>query len=179
MPLGKLIRPLVEDNLCLENGSRKLIKFRFSARLNYSSVFTFRLEVGTIKVNNCSIFQATQFIHAVEKISFISRDTTDRRAFGYIVEGEKNQFHFFGIKTGNAAEGLVLALRDLFQVVYDIKQKEKSDGNQTQAADSQMTNLQQVCVVQLNIKIPYNIAKSGFWTTLSLVPQNNISRAKK
>merc|ERR1719414_676871 len=67
----------------------------------------------------------TQFIHAVEKISFISRDTTDRRAFGYIVEGEKGQFHFFGLKTGNAAEGLVLALRDLFQVVYDIKQKEK------------------------------------------------------
>ena len=71
-----------------------------------------------------------QFVHPVEKISFISRDTTDRRAFGYIVEGEKNKFHFFGIKTGNAAEGLVLALRDLFQVVYDIKQKEKNAGKQ-------------------------------------------------
>ena len=78
----------------------------------------------------------------MEKISFISRDTTDRRAFGYIVEGEKGQFHFFGLKTGNAAEGLVLALRDLFQVVYDIKQKEKNGGDaqQTQA----MENLQQV-----------------------------------
>ena len=87
-------------------------------------------------------FQTTQFIHAVEKISFISRDTTDRRAFGYIVEGEKGQFHFFGLKTGNAAEGLVLALRDLFQVVYDIKQKEKNGGD-TQATQA-MENLQQV-----------------------------------
>ena len=78
-----------------------------------------------------AFFQAVQFVHPVEKISFISRDTTDRRAFGYIVEGEKNKFHFFGIKTGNAAEGLVLALRDLFQVVYDIKQKEKNQGKQS------------------------------------------------
>ena len=107
--------------------------------------FTSKLaRLGLVTIGIERVFQATQFIHAVEKISFISRDTTDRRAFGYIVEGEKNQFHFFGIKTGNAAEGLVLALRDLFQVVYDIKQKEKSDGNQTQAADSQMANLQQV-----------------------------------
>lgn len=75
--------------------------------------------------------QSVQFVHPVEKISFISRDTTDRRAFGYIVEGEKNKFHFFGVKTGNAAEGLVLALRDLFQVVYDIKQKEKNQGKQS------------------------------------------------
>ena len=60
------------------------------------------------------------------------------------MEGEKNQFHFFGVKTGNAAEGLVLALRDLFQVVYDIKQKEKSAGTQSATSDSQMANLQQV-----------------------------------
>jgi len=86
----------------------------------------------------------TQFIHPVEKISFISRDTTDRRAFGYIVEGEEKQFHFFGIKTGNAAEGLVLALRDLFQVVYDIKQKEKAAGGATsQAASANLQNLEQ------------------------------------
>lgn len=92
-----------------------------------------------------------QFVHPVEKISFISRDTTDRRAFGYIVEGEKNKFHFFGIKTGNAAEGLVLALRDLFQVVYDIKQKEKNAGKQ-QDNKQQMENLQQG-IEALNVDI--------------------------
>lgn len=92
-----------------------------------------------------------QFVHPVEKISFISRDTTDRRAFGYIVEGEKNKFHFFGIKTGNAAEGLVLALRDLFQVVYDIKQKEKNGGKQ-QDNKQQMENLQQG-IEALNVDI--------------------------
>jgi len=92
-----------------------------------------------------------QFVHPVEKISFISRDTTDRRAFGYIVEGEKNKFHFFGIKTGNAAEGLVLALRDLFQVVYDIKQKEKNAGKQ-QENKQQMENLQQG-IEALNVDI--------------------------
>jgi hypothetical protein len=39
----------------------------------------------------------------------------------------------------------VLALRDLFQVVYDIKQKEKAAGGATsQAASANLQNLEQV-----------------------------------
>ncbi|KAH9523590.1 hypothetical protein Btru_040408 [Bulinus truncatus] len=62
--------------------------------------------------------------HAVHRISFIARDVTDNRAFGYVY-GEGDGTHtFFAIKTAAAAEQLVLALRDLFQVVYEMKKKE-------------------------------------------------------
>ena len=124
---------------------------------NYFIIFLSASQEAAKCVNqiNYFLFQQTQFIHPVEKISFISRDTTDRRAFGYIVEGEEKQFHFFGIKTGNAAEGLVLALRDLFQVVYDIKQKEKAAGGATsQAASANLQNLEQVQFIPF-LKLKY------------------------
>ena len=62
--------------------------------------------------------------HAVDKISFIARDQTDRRAFGYVLGIGEGKHQFFGIKTAKIAEHTVLALRDLFQVVYDMKKKE-------------------------------------------------------
>lgn len=36
--------------------------------------------------------------HAVNKISFIARDVTDNRAFGYVC-GAEGQHQFFAIKT--------------------------------------------------------------------------------
>ncbi|BFZ00165.1 hypothetical protein BsWGS_03203 [Bradybaena similaris] len=63
-------------------------------------------------------------IHPVHRISFISRDVTDTRAFGYVFGTEDGLHKFFAIKTAAAAENLVLTLRDLFQVVYEMKKKE-------------------------------------------------------
>ncbi|XP_033115114.1 disabled homolog 2-like isoform X2 [Anneissia japonica] len=64
--------------------------------------------------------------HEVHKISFISRDPADNRAFGYI-HGDANNHQFFGIKTEKAAENVVLALKDLFQVVLELKTKQIED----------------------------------------------------
>uniref|UniRef100_A0A8D0KL09 DAB adaptor protein 2 n=1 Tax=Salvator merianae TaxID=96440 RepID=A0A8D0KL09_SALMN len=61
--------------------------------------------------------------HPVNKISFIARDVTDNRAFGYVCGGE-GQHQFFAIKTAQQAEPLVVDLKDLFQVIYNIKKKE-------------------------------------------------------
>ena len=63
----------------------------------------------------------------MHRISFIARDLTDRRAFGYIFGAKDEKHAFFGIKTAKAAEQLVLTLRDLFQVVYDMKTAEMED----------------------------------------------------
>ncbi|XP_068106953.1 disabled homolog 2 isoform X2 [Hyperolius riggenbachi] len=71
--------------------------------------------------------------HPVNKISFIARDVTDNRAFGYVC-GAEGQHQFFAIKTAQQAEPLVVDLKDLFQVIYNIKKREdeekkKSDEN--------------------------------------------------
>ncbi|XP_061763773.1 disabled homolog 2 isoform X3 [Nerophis ophidion] len=61
--------------------------------------------------------------HAVNKISFIARDVTDNRAFGYVC-GAEGQHQFFAIKTAQQAEPLVIDLKDLFQVIFNVRKKE-------------------------------------------------------
>jgi disabled homolog 2 len=48
----------------------------------------------------------------------------DSRAFGYIFGSPDSGHRFFGIKTDKAASQVVLAMRDLFQVVFELKKKE-------------------------------------------------------
>ncbi|XP_054469148.1 disabled homolog 2 isoform X1 [Anoplopoma fimbria] len=61
--------------------------------------------------------------HVVNKISFIARDVTDNRAFGYVC-GAEGQHQFFAIKTSQQAEPLVVDLKDLFQVIFNLRKKE-------------------------------------------------------
>ncbi|XP_065518306.1 disabled homolog 2 isoform X5 [Lathamus discolor] len=72
--------------------------------------------------------------HPVNKISFIARDVTDNRAFGYICGGE-GQHQFFAIKTAQQAESLVVDLKDLFQLIYNMKKKQEEDKKKSEEAD--------------------------------------------
>ncbi|XP_010131607.1 PREDICTED: disabled homolog 2 [Buceros rhinoceros silvestris] len=71
--------------------------------------------------------------HPVNKISFIARDVTDNRAFGYVCGGE-GQHQFFAIKTAQQAEPLVVDLKDLFQLIYNMKKKEDDDKKKSEEA---------------------------------------------
>ncbi|XP_048853696.1 disabled homolog 2 isoform X2 [Brienomyrus brachyistius] len=64
-----------------------------------------------------------EYEHAVNKISFIARDVTDNRAFGYVC-GAEGQHQFFAIKTAQQADPLVVDLKDLFQLVFNMRKKE-------------------------------------------------------
>ncbi|XP_036615760.1 disabled homolog 2 [Trichosurus vulpecula] len=77
--------------------------------------------------------------HPVNKISFIARDVTDNRAFGYVCGGE-GQHQFFAIKTAQQAEPLVVDLKDLFQVIYNVKKKEEEDKRKTEEANKAIEN---------------------------------------
>ncbi|KAM4532452.1 disabled homolog 2 isoform 2-T2 [Fundulus diaphanus] len=92
--------------------------------------------------------------HVVNKISFIARDVTDNRAFGYVC-GAEGQHQFFAIKTAQQAEPLVVDLKDLFQVIFNMRKKEAEssqkaengsavveNGGALQSADSQSKNPQ-------------------------------------
>ncbi|XP_008421734.1 disabled homolog 2 isoform X2 [Poecilia reticulata] len=69
--------------------------------------------------------------HVVNKISFIARDVTDNRAFGYVCGGE-GQHQFFAIKTAQQAEPLVIDLKDLFQVIFNMRKKEAESSEKAQ-----------------------------------------------
>uniref|UniRef100_A0A8C6NM21 DAB adaptor protein 1 n=1 Tax=Nothobranchius furzeri TaxID=105023 RepID=A0A8C6NM21_NOTFU len=60
--------------------------------------------------------------HSVHEISYIAKDTRDHRAFGYVC-GKEGHHKFVAIKT--AQSPLILDLRDLFTLIYDIKQREE------------------------------------------------------
>ncbi|KAM7025849.1 disabled homolog 2 isoform 1-T2 [Acridotheres tristis] len=77
--------------------------------------------------------------HPVNKISFIARDVTDNRAFGYICGGE-GQHQFFAIKTAQQAEPLVSDLKDLFQLIYNMKKKEEEKKKSEEASKTENGN---------------------------------------
>ncbi|KAL6107500.1 dab1 [Pungitius sinensis] len=67
-----------------------------------------------------------QHLHAVHEISYIAKDITDHRAFGYVC-GREGNHRFVAVKTAQSAEPLILDLRDLFQLIYEIKQREEME----------------------------------------------------
>ncbi|KAM9541346.1 disabled homolog 2-like isoform 4-T8 [Salvelinus alpinus] len=81
--------------------------------------------------------------HMVNKISFIARDVTDNRAFGYVC-GAEGQHQFFAIKTGQQAEPLVIDLKDLFQVIFNMKKKESEASQKDQRNNATVEEVQQL-----------------------------------
>ncbi|XP_029474277.1 disabled homolog 1 isoform X11 [Rhinatrema bivittatum] len=67
-----------------------------------------------------------QHHHAVHEISYIAKDITDHRAFGYVC-GKEGNHRFVAIKSAQAAEPVILDLRDLFQLIFELKQREEME----------------------------------------------------
>ncbi|XP_054711868.1 protein disabled-like [Uloborus diversus] len=75
--------------------------------------------------------------HPIHKISFISQDTSDSRAFGYVFGCPQSGHRFFAIKTEKTASQVVVTLRDLFLAALEIKKKEIEKAIETQKDDSE------------------------------------------
>ncbi|XP_062857374.1 DAB adaptor protein 1a isoform X3 [Trichomycterus rosablanca] len=82
----------------------------------------------TVSFSGIKIFDeksgVLQHHHAVHEISYIAKDITDHRAFGYVC-GKEGNHRFVAIKTAQSAEPVILDLRDLFQLIFEIKQREE------------------------------------------------------
>ena len=66
---------------------------------------------------------------------------TDNRAFGYVYGSPENGHRFFGIKTEKAAGAVVVSMRDLFQVVFELKKKEMDEAKRQLGRDKEVLNL--------------------------------------
>ncbi|XP_077360210.1 DAB adaptor protein 1b isoform X3 [Festucalex cinctus] len=83
------------------------------------------ISFGGIKIY-CERSGVLQHQHSVHEISYIAKDTRDHRAFGYVC-GKEGHHKFVAMKTAQSAEPLIIDLRDLFTLIYDIKQREEME----------------------------------------------------
>ncbi|XP_077672915.1 disabled homolog 2 isoform X4 [Eretmochelys imbricata] len=109
--------------------------------------------------------------HPVNKISFIARDVTDNRAFGYVCGGE-GQHQFFAIKTAQQAEPLVVDLKDLFQVIYNIKKKEEEDKKKNEEANKTVENGSDALTDQVD-KLKLGVDQMDLFGDMSTPPDLN------
>ncbi|XP_023674671.2 disabled homolog 1-like isoform X3 [Paramormyrops kingsleyae] len=106
-----------------------------------------------------------QHHHAVHEISYIAKDITDHRAFGYVC-GKEGNHRFVAIKTAQSAEPVILDLRDLFQLIYEIKQREELEKKAQK--DKQCE--------QAVYQVPTSQQKEGVYDVPKRHPINNISQ---
>ncbi|KAK9518983.1 hypothetical protein VZT92_021745 [Zoarces viviparus] len=114
------------DRLC-QDSMMKLKGFAAAARSKGDHKLKVFLTVsfGGIKIYD-EKSGVLQHHHAVHEISYIAKDITDHRAFGYVC-GKEGNHRFVAIKTAQSAEPVILDLRDLFQLIYEIKQREEME----------------------------------------------------
>lgn len=114
----KTIRELLLLCLCLKD-----LKMAIRAAGEHKQRITINVTIDGLRLRDEKTGDSL-YHHPVHKISFIAQDMTDSRAFGYIFGSPDSGHRFFGIKTDKAASQVVLAMRDLFQVVFELKKKE-------------------------------------------------------
>lgn len=105
--------------------AKKEHKPRICIRINLEGV-----EILDEKTND-SLYK-----HSVNRISYIARDVNDARAIGYIYKTPTNEYQYFAIKTIGQAQELFNALKDLFEVVLEMRTKKKADSISQAAGES-------------------------------------------
>lgn len=63
--------------------------------------------------------------HSVNRIAYIARDLKDPRAIGYIYKNEDASCQYFGLRTEKQAQEFFNLLKDLFEVVLEMRNNKK------------------------------------------------------
>ncbi|KAM9480575.1 disabled homolog 1-like isoform 3-T4 [Salvelinus alpinus] len=110
-----------------------------------------------------------QHHHAVHEISYIAKDITDHRAFGYVC-GKEGNHRFVAIKTAQSAEPVILDLRDLFQLIYQIKQREEMEKKAQKDKQCEQAVYQTILEEDLEDPVYQNINQLELFGDISTLP---------
>uniref|UniRef100_A0A8C2XQG7 DAB adaptor protein 1a n=1 Tax=Cyclopterus lumpus TaxID=8103 RepID=A0A8C2XQG7_CYCLU len=110
-----------------------------------------------------------QHHHAVHEISYIAKDITDHRAFGYVC-GKEGNHRFVAIKTAQSAEPVILDLRDLFQLIYEIKQREEMEKKAQKDKQCEQAVYQTILEEDLEDPVYQNINQLEIFGDMSTPP---------
>nr|XP_046178369.1 disabled homolog 1-like isoform X4 [Oncorhynchus gorbuscha] len=107
--------------------------------------------------------------HSVHEISYIAKDTRDHRAFGYVC-GKEGHHRFVAIKSGQSAEPLIIDLRDLFTLIYDIKQREEMEKKSQQDKQCEQAVYQTILEDEVDDPVYQNINHFDLFGDMSTPP---------
>ncbi|XP_077573067.1 disabled homolog 1 isoform X8 [Stigmatopora nigra] len=110
-----------------------------------------------------------QHHHGVHEISYIAKDITDHRAFGYVC-GKEGHHRFVAIKTAQSAEPVILDLRDLFQLIYEIKQREEMEKKAQKDKQCEQAVYQTILEEDLEDPVYQNINQLELFGDMSTPP---------
>ena len=115
------------DEVC--SNAMKLVKDVVKATSTHKQRITLNISISGLKILDD---KTSAVIHnfSVSKMSYVALDTSDARAFGFIVACGDGKYIFYGIKTIQSADRVVNDLSDMFQAVMEMKKSKAEEKKQ-------------------------------------------------
>ncbi|RWS06641.1 Phosphotyrosine-binding disabled-like protein [Dinothrombium tinctorium] len=115
------------DKMC-QQAMQRLKAIAKKAKGTHKERINISISTNGIKITN----EKTNEVISDQKIpliSYISRDASDTRSFGYVYGAPETGHQFIGIKVEKSAVPVMKTIGELFKYVYEKRKQEKSDFN--------------------------------------------------